>query len=393
MKSTAAIIVAAGSGSRVGGEIPKQYQMLGGASVIRLTTLAFLRHPDVRRIQLVIGEGHEPLYREAMAGLDLPPPVLGGATRQASVLNGLEALAANPPERVLIHDAARPFVSGDLVSRVISALEDHPAVIPGLAVADTLKRVEDREVRATVARAGLMAVQTPQGFRYDLIRAAHRRAAEEQIADMTDDSSIAEWAGLAVAVVAGDPENRKLTTAADLSEAEWRSAAKAALATADVRIGHGFDVHGFEPGDFVTLCGVRIAHERRLSGHSDADAPLHALTDAILGAIGEGDIGVHFPPSDPQWRGADSAVFLRHALTLLLARGGRLANVDITIIAEAPKIAPHVPAMRNRLSEILGIKGDRIGIKATTSENLGFTGRREGLVAMAVATVRLPWEP
>jgi 2-C-methyl-D-erythritol 4-phosphate cytidylyltransferase/2-C-methyl-D-erythritol 2,4-cyclodiphosphate synthase len=275
---------------------------------------------------------------------------------------------------------------------VISALEDHAAVIPGLAVADTLKRVEDHEVRATVARAGLMAVQTPQGFRYDLIRAAHRRAAEEQIADMTDDSSIAEWAGLAVAVVAGDPENRKLTTAADLSEAEWRSAAKAALATADVRIGHGFDVHGFEPGDFVTLCGVRIAHERRLSGHSDADAPLHALTDAILGAIGEGDIGVHFPPSDPQWRGADSAVFLRHALTLLLARGGRLANVDITIVAEAPKIAPHVPAMRNRLSEILGIKGDRIGIKATTSESLGFTGRREGLVAMAVASARLPWE-
>lgn len=390
--TTAVVIVAAGSGSRVGGEIPKQYQALGGAPVIRLTTLAFFRHPDIHRIQLVIGDGHEPLYREAMAGLDLPPPVRGGATRQASVLNGLEALASNPPQRVLIHDAARPFVSAPLISRVISALADNSAAIPGLALADTLKRVEDQQVRATVARSGLMAVQTPQGFRYDLIRAAHRRAAEEQIADMTDDSSIAEWAGLAVAVVAGDPENRKLTTAADLSEAEWRSAAKAALAMADVRIGHGFDVHSFEPGDFVTLCGVRIAHERRLSGHSDADAPLHALTDAILGAIGEGDIGVHFPPSDPQWRGADSAVFLRHALKLLAARRGRLANVDITIVAEAPKIAPHVPAMRNRLSEILGIAGDRIGIKATTSESLGFTGRREGLVAMAVASVRLPWE-
>jgi 2-C-methyl-D-erythritol 4-phosphate cytidylyltransferase/2-C-methyl-D-erythritol 2,4-cyclodiphosphate synthase len=293
---------------------------------------------------------------------------------------------------VLIHDAARPFVSKDLISRVISALADQPAAIPGIAIADTLKRVEGQRVGATIARSGLMAVQTPQGFRYDLIRAAHRRAAEEQIADMTDDSSIAEWAGLTVAVVAGDPENRKLTTAADLSAAEWHAAAAAALATGDIRVGQGFDVHGFEPGDFVTLCGVKIPHGQRLCGHSDADAALHALTDAILGAIGEGDIGVHFPPSDPQWRGADSALFLRHALALLAARRGRLANADITIIAEAPKIAPHVPAMRNRLSEILGIKGDRIGIKATTSERMGFTGRREGLVAMATATVRLPWE-
>ena len=390
--NTAVVIVAAGSGSRVGGEIPKQYQEIGGTPVIRLTTLAFRRHPDVQRIQLVIGADHEPLYRAAMAGLDLPPPVVGGATRQASVRNGLEALGADPPDCVLIHDAARPFVSKDLISRMISALADQPAAIPGVAVADTLKRVEDQRVGATVARSGLMAVQTPQGFRYDLIRAAHRRAAEEQIADMTDDSSIAEWAGLTVAVVAGDPENRKLTTAADLSAAEWHAAAAAALATGDIRVGQGFDVHGFEPGDFVTLCGVKIPHGQRLCGHSDADAALHALTDAILGAIGEGDIGVHFPPSDPQWRGADSALFLRHALALLAARRGRLANADITIVAEAPKIAPHVPAMRNRLSEILGIKGDRIGIKATTSERMGFTGRREGLVAMATATVRLPWE-
>ena len=391
--TTAVVIVAAGSGSRVGGEIPKQYQTLGGAPVIRLTTLAFLGHPDIHRIQLVIGDGHEPLCREAMAGLDLPPPVRGGATRQASVLNGLEALASNPPERVLIHDAARPFVSAPLISRVISALADNSAAIPGLAVADTLKRVEDQQVRATVARSGLMAVQTPQGFRYDLIRAAHRRAAEEQVTGMTDDSSIAEWAGLTIAVVAGAPENRKLTTAADLSEAAWRLGAEAMLATGDIRVGQGFDVHGFEPGDAVMLCGVRIPHDRRLSGHSDADAPLHALTDAILGAIGEGDIGVHFPPSDPQWRGADSAVFLRHAGQLLAARGGLIANVDITIVAEAPKIAPHVAAMRERLSAILGIKHDRIGIKATTSEQLGFTGRREGLVAMATATVRLPWGP
>ena len=231
--------------------------------------------------------------------------MLGGATRQASVRNGLEALAADPPDCVLIHDAARPFVSKDLISRVISALADQPAAIPGVAIADTLKRVEDQRVGATIARSGLMAVQTPQGFRYDLIRAAHRRAAEEQIADMTDDSSIAEWAGLTVAVVAGDPENRKLTTAADLSAAEWHAAAAAALATGDIRVGQGFDVHGFEPGDFVTLCGVKIPHGQRLSGHSDADAALHALTDAILGAIGEGDIGVHFPPSDPQWRGAE----------------------------------------------------------------------------------------
>jgi 2-C-methyl-D-erythritol 4-phosphate cytidylyltransferase / 2-C-methyl-D-erythritol 2,4-cyclodiphosphate synthase len=318
--------------------------------------------------------------------------VLGGTTRQASAHNGLEALAANPPERVLIHDAARPFVSNELISRVISALDSHPAAIPGLPVADTLKRVEEHLVRSTINRVGLMAVQTPQGFRYDLIRAAHRRAAEVGVTDMTDDSSIAEWAGLTVVVVAGAPDNRKLTTAADLSDAEWRLSAETMLATGDIRVGQGFDVHGFEPGDAVMLCGVRIPHKFRLSGHSDADAPLHAVTDAILGAIGEGDIGIHFPPSDPQWRGADSAVFLRHAVQLLAARGGRLANVDITIVAEAPKIAPHVAAMRERLSAILGIKGDRIGIKATTSERLGFTGRREGLVAMATATVRLPWE-
>jgi 2-C-methyl-D-erythritol 4-phosphate cytidylyltransferase / 2-C-methyl-D-erythritol 2,4-cyclodiphosphate synthase len=390
--TTAVVIVAAGSGSRAGGDLPKQYQSIGGDPMVRLTALAFRRHPEVHRIQLVIGEGHQPLYSQGVADLDLPPPVVGGATRQVSVHNGLEALAANPPERVLIHDAARPFVSKELISRVISALDHHPAAIPGLAVADTLKRVEDGRVSATVERSGLMVVQTPQGFRYDLIRAAHRRAAEEHIAHMTDDSSIAEWAGLAVAVVAGDPLNRKLTTAADLSEAEWRSTIEAVIATGDIRVGQGFDVHGFEPGDAVTLCGVKIPHTHRLSGHSDADAPLHALTDAILGSIGEGDIGVHFPPSDPKWRGADSALFLRHALALLAARRGRLANVDITIIAEAPKIAPHVPAMRNRLSEILGIKGGRIGIKATTSESLGFTGRREGLVAMATATVRLPWE-
>ena len=362
-------------------------------SLARMTTLAFARHPAVDRIQLVIGEGHEPLCRQALDGLDLPPPVLGGTTRQASARNGLEALAANPPERVLIHDAARPFVSNELISRVISALDSHPAAIPGLPVADTLKRVEEHLVRSTINRVGLMAVQTPQGFRYDLIRAAHRRAAEVGVTDMTDDSSIAEWAGLTVVVVAGAPDNRKLTTAADLSDAEWRLSAETMLATGDIRVGQGFDVHGFEPGDAVMLrCGVRIPHEYRLSGHSDADAPLHAVTDAILGAIGEGDIGIHFLPSDPQWRGADSAVFLRHAVQLLAARGGRLANVDITIVAEAPKIAPHVAAMRERSSAILGIKGDRIGIKATTSERLGFTGRREGLVAMATATVRLPWE-
>jgi len=390
--TTAAIIVAAGSGSRVGGDIPKQYHKLGGQSVLRMTALAFARHPAVDRIQLVIGEGHEALCREALDGLDLPPPVLGGTTRQISARNGLEALAANPPGRVLIHDAARPFVSNELISQVISALDSHPAAIPGLPVADTLKRVEDDLVRATVNRIGLMSVQTPQGFRYDLIRAAHRRAAELGVTDMTDDSSIAEWAGLSVAVVAGAPDNRKLTTAADLSDAQWRLSAAAMLATGDIRVGQGFDVHGFEPGDAVMLCGVRIPHDRRLAGHSDADAPLHALTDAILGAIGEGDIGVHFPPSDPQWRGADSALFLRHALQLLTARGGLIANVDITIVAEAPKIAPHVAVMRERLSAILGITRDRIGIKATTSEKLGFTGRREGLVAMVTATVRLPWE-
>jgi 2-C-methyl-D-erythritol 4-phosphate cytidylyltransferase/2-C-methyl-D-erythritol 2,4-cyclodiphosphate synthase len=273
---------------------------------------------------------------------------------------------------------------------VIASLDRHAAAIPALPVTDTLKRAKAGLVSATVDRAGLWAVQTPQGFRYDMIAEAHRRAAESGTTDFTDDAAIAEWAGMDVALMAGDPDNRKITSADDLKQADLRLRAQAALALGDVRVGQGFDVHSFAPGDRVTLCGIAIPHAKKLSGHSDADAALHALTDAILGTIGAGDIGQHFPPSDPQWRGADSSVFLRKALELLAERGGAVANADLTIVCEAPRIGPHVVAMRQRLSELLAIAIDRVSVKATTSEKMGFTGRGEGLAAFATVTVRLP---
>jgi 2-C-methyl-D-erythritol 4-phosphate cytidylyltransferase/2-C-methyl-D-erythritol 2,4-cyclodiphosphate synthase len=330
------------------------------------------------------------LYDKAIGELPLPRPVLGGATRQISVARGLDALRDSHPDLVLVHDGARPFVSDTIISHVIAHLDRHEAVVPALPVTDTLKRSKGNIVVETVDRTGLWAVQTPQGFRYDAIARAHARAGEAAGHAFSDDASIAEWAGIAVALIPGSPDNAKMTSAEDLAAADQRMRREAMLALGDIRVGQGFDVHAFGPGDHVTLCGVRIAHDRGLSGHSDADAPLHALTDALLGSIGEGDIGVHFPPSDPQWRGADSAIFLQHAARLIAQRRGLVANADITIVCEAPKIAPHVPAMRRRIAEILGLTPDRIAVKATTSEALGFTGRGEGLVAMATATVRLP---
>jgi 2-C-methyl-D-erythritol 4-phosphate cytidylyltransferase/2-C-methyl-D-erythritol 2,4-cyclodiphosphate synthase len=385
--TTAVVIVAGGSGLRAGGERPKQYQMTAGAPVIRRTLDAFVRHPGVALTQVVIGEGHDSLYAEAVAGLDLAAPVYGGPTRQASVRNGLNALPGTV-DKVLIHDAARPFVPHGLISHVIAYLDRHPGVIPGLPVVDTLKRTEANIVLGTADRTGLWAAQTPQGFRFPLIREAHTLAANETGVEFTDDASVAEWAGIEVAVIAGSPGNRKITTADDLREADERM--REMTATMDPRIGQGFDVHAFEPGDGVILCGVFIPHPHRLSGHSDADAALHALTDAILGAIGEGDIGVHFPPSDARWKGADSTVFLAHALGLLQRRGGVVGNADLTIVAEAPKIAPHVPAMKQKLAGLLGVSPDRVAIKATTSEKMGFTGRREGLCAFATCLVKLP---
>jgi 2-C-methyl-D-erythritol 4-phosphate cytidylyltransferase/2-C-methyl-D-erythritol 2,4-cyclodiphosphate synthase len=322
-----------------------------------------------------------------MSGLDLLPPVPGGAERQDSVRLGLEALAAQRPERVLIHDGARPFPDSTMIDRVIDALDRAPAAIPGLPLGDTIKRVAGESITGTIDRTGLWRVQTPQGFHFDAILAAHRAAAGQAL---TDDAAIAEAAGVTPLIVAGSEENLKVTTAADLAAAERLIAARSSQPPADVRVGQGFDVHPFGPGDRLMVCGVEIAHDAGVVGHSDADVGLHALTDAVLGAIGAGDIGMHFPPSDPQWRGASSDRFLAHAIGLVRAKGGSVAALDVTIVCERPRIGPHRAAMVERVAEIAGIAPDRVSVKATTTEKLGFTGRGEGIAAQAVATVRLP---
>ena len=384
----AALIVAAGVGARSGSTVPKQFARIAGKPMIAHSHAALGDHPMIERVLVAIGPDQEEAIATALGDV---PHVTGGATRRLSVLAGLEALAADAPDWVLIHDAARPFIDGPTIDRTIDALGEHEGALVAVQVVDTLKRAEGKFSGATVDRTSLWRAQTPQGFRFQPILAAHRRAASGP--EMTDDAAVAEAAGIKVVLVPGIVNNFKVTTRADFERAEHMMAEQRAATPFEYRTGSGYDVHRLIEGDGVWLCGVKVPHDMKLEGHSDADVAMHALTDAILGAIAAQDIGAHFPPSDPQWRGADSALFLRHALALLASRRGRLANADITIIAEAPKIAPHVPAMRNRLSEILGIKGDRIGIKATTSERLGFTGRREGLVAMATATVRLPWEP
>ena len=387
MSSCTALIVAAGSGQRFGAEIPKQYLDLVGKPVLRRTVEAFLRHPRVNAVRVVINPAFRDLYDAAVAGLGLPEPVAGGASRQDSVRNGLEALADSAPDHVLIHDAARPLIDDATIDAVIAALDHHPAALAAVPVADTLKRgkggLDGGLVTGTVDRSGLWRAQTPQGFRFPEILAAHRSAAG---LELTDDAAVAERAGLPVALVPAREENFKVTTPDDLT----RAARVIDSALSDIRTGMGFDVHRFAEGDHVTLCGVRVPHSHRLEGHSDADVGLHALTDAILGALCAGDIGSHFPPSDPQWRGADSALFLRHAAELVTARGGRIAHVDVTIICERPKVGPHRDAMTARIAEILGMAADRVSVKATTTERLGFTGRGEGIAAQAVATVRLP---
>jgi 2-C-methyl-D-erythritol 4-phosphate cytidylyltransferase/2-C-methyl-D-erythritol 2,4-cyclodiphosphate synthase len=374
----AALVVAAGRGTRLGGEAPKQYQMLAGASLLRRSLALFVAHPRIGEVRAVIHPDDASRYDEAASGLGLAAPVAGGATRQESVRLGLEALAADPPDLVLIHDAARPLTPPALLDRVIDALATHDGAVPALALADTLKRGEDGRVIATVPRDGLFRVQTPQGFRFSMILDAHRRLAG---AELTDDAAVAEAAGLAVALVPGDEEAVKITTSDDLAQAR--------RSLAETRIGTGFDVHRLGPGDHVWLCGVRLPHDRGLIGHSDGDVGLHALTDAVLGAIGAGDIGQHFPPTDPQWRGAASFRFLEHAAGLVQSRAGRIVNVDVTLICERPKVGPHREAMRARVAEILGLAADRVSVKATTSEQLGFTGRGEGIAAQAVATVLL----
>jgi 2-C-methyl-D-erythritol 4-phosphate cytidylyltransferase / 2-C-methyl-D-erythritol 2,4-cyclodiphosphate synthase len=383
MQSVYALIVAAGRGSRFGGERPKQYQPLAGQMVLRHAVAAFARHPRISGVQVIIRPQDANLCERAVAGLEVLPHASGGVTRQDSVRLGLEALTARRPDRVLIHDGARPFPDAGLIDRVIDALEEAPAAIPCLALRDTIKRAEDGRIRATVDRTELWRAQTPQGFHFDKILAAHRAATG---LDLTDDSAVAEAAGLLPRLIAGDENNLKITTVEDIAAAERSLAAR----LGDVRVGLGFDVHAFGPGSNIVICGVEIPHEAGLVGHSDADVGLHALTDAVLGAIAAGDIGQHFPPADPQWRGASSDRFLRHAADLVGGRGGIVAAVDVTIICERPKIGPYRAAMIERIAAILGIAAERVSVKATTTDRLGFTGRGEGVAAQAVATLRLP---
>ncbi len=375
----AALIVAAGRGQRFGGDQPKQYAPLSGEPLLRRTLRAFCGHPRVERVLVAIHPDDATTFTAAASGLTGVSWVPGGATRQESVRRGLEALAANPPDLVLIHDGARPMVTATLVDRVVAGLRDFDGVLPAVAVIDTLKRLAaDGRVGETVPRDNLVRAQTPQGFHFEAILSAHRRFAGEQL---TDDAAVMERAGHRVATIPGDESNIKVTTMDDLT--------RLAASLAETRVGQGFDVHRFGPGDHVMLCGVKVAHSHGLVGHSDADVALHAATDAILGALGAGDIGQHFPPSDAKWRGAASHVFLRHAYDLLTGRRGTLVHLDFTLICERPKIGPHREAMIASVAHILGVEQGRVSVKATTTEGLGFTGRAEGIAAQAVATVRL----
>ena len=383
MGSTYALVLAAGRGARFGGMLPKQYLPLGGATVLRHAVMAFAGHPRIDGVLTTIRPEDRDIYDRALAGVDLLPPVSGGAERQDSVRLGLETLAAYRPDRVLIHDGARPFPDAAMIDRVLDALDRAPAAIPGLPLGDTIKRVDRETITETVDRTGLWRVQTPQGFHFQIILEAHRKAAGKAL---TDDAAVTEAAGITPLIVAGSDDNLKVTTANDLVAAERLIAAR----RGDIRVGQGFDVHPFGPGDRLMVCGVAIPHDAGVVGHSDADVGLHALTDAVLGAIGAGDIGMHFPPSDPQWKGASSDRFLAHAASLVRAKGGEIAALDVTIICERPKIGPHRTAMVERIAAIAGIATDRVSVKATTTEKLGFTGRGEGIAAQAVATVRLP---
>jgi len=383
---TAALIVAAGRGTRAGAPLPKQYAPLGASTVLSRTLQAFVGNPAINAVQVVIAAADAQLYDSATAAFvgKLLPAVAGGATRQASVRAGLLALVPHAPDLVLIHDAVRPFICAETIGAVVAALEQVPAAVAAVPLSDTLKRADEHgRVAATLDRTALWRAQTPQGFRFADILAAHEAAASTGL-DLTDDAAVAEWAGLAVALVPDSASNIKLTTPEDLAMADSR-----ARSAPDVRTGSGFDVHRLVAGDHVWLCGVRIPHTHGLQGHSDADVGLHALTDAILGAIGDGDIGQHFPDTDARWQGAASHVFLADAARRARSLGGMISNVDVTLLCEAPRISAHRDAMRARIAAILGIDQARVGVKATTTEGLGFTGRREGIAALASATVIL----
>lgn len=379
-----ALIVAAGSGDRFGGPIPKQYQDLGGLPILRRSVQAFLNHPHVDAVQVVINEAHRDRYDKAVGDLNLPAPVSGGTTRQDSVRLGLEALAkSKKPQFVMIHDAARPLIDAATITNVRKALDSKRGAIAAKPLVDTLKRGTGEIIETTIDRQNLWQAHTPQAFHFDDILGAHRAAAGAQL---TDDAAVAEKAGIQVALIASNPDNMKITNPDDLD----RAARLLGHNFNDIRIGMGFDVHRLVEGDKVFICGIAIPHDRKLEGHSDADVGLHALVDAMLGALGAGDIGAHFPPSDPQWKGKDSGHFIKHAVNMVHERGGIIAHVDVTILCERPKIGPHRAAMVKRMAELLQVTPDRVSVKATTTERLGFTGREEGIAAQAVATIKLP---
>jgi len=387
-KQTIAILVAGGQSQRLGSTLPKPYLRFNGESVLRRCIKTFLSHPAIDGVRVVIRREHHALYKEAASGLILFPCVVGGDTRQESVCRGLESLRHRTPTHVLVHDVARPLVSPALISRVVAALDEHPAVIPVVPMHDTIKQLSGDMVTATLPRETLAAVQTPQGFDYQMLLDAHLHF---RGASLTDDAALMERAGVPVSSVAGELSNRKITTAED-----WNFMQTAT--NDEYRTGIGFDVHALKPHDPETpsgkhqikLCGVKIPHTHYLDGHSDADVALHALVDALLGAIGAGDIGIHFPPDDLQWKGADSSRFLVHAYEMVKSRGGDVVHMDLSIICERPKIAPYREAMISHIAQILKLDAGRISIKATTTEKLGFTGRGEGIAAQAVATVRMP---
>ena len=387
-ETVAAVVVAAGRALRAGGRLPKQYRPLAGGNALRQSLALLSEHDGIALVQPVIHAEDRTFYDTSAAELRLLPPVSGGATRQASVHAGLAALAAQNPDIVLVHDAARPFASPALITRAIAAARQNAAAVPVLPVADTVKTVDAKgTVTGTLDRALLRIVQTPQAFSFAALLDAHRRALTAGRDDFTDDAALAEWAGMSVTTFEGEAGNVKLTTPDDFMRAETGELAL----LGDVRTGFGTDVHQFANGDHIWLGGVRIPHSRGVTGHSDADVVLHSLVDAILGAISDGDIGVHFPPSDPQWRGASSDRFLKFAVERVRARKGLISHLDVTVVCEAPRIGPHRDAIRARIAEIAGMSMERVAIKATTSEKLGFTGRGEGIVAFATATVRLPW--
>jgi 2-C-methyl-D-erythritol 4-phosphate cytidylyltransferase/2-C-methyl-D-erythritol 2,4-cyclodiphosphate synthase len=382
MPKTAILIVAAGKGERAGTSLPKQYESLAGQPMLRRTVQAFaaLSSDKIGPVTVVIGPGQETLAAAALEGLALPAPVTGGATRQESVRRGLEALAPDAPDFVLIHDAARPLISPGVIAAVVAALEGGAdGALPMVAAADTLRRRGADGRWTLVSRDNLYRAQTPQGFAYGKILKAHRDHASE---DVTDDVALAELAGMTVAMVEGEEKNLKVTRKEDFALVE-------AMLGNDVRTASGYDVHKFTDGDHIWLCGLKVPHSHGLEGHSDADVGLHAITDALLGCIGEGDIGMHFPPTDDRWKGAPSWKFLDHAATLVRGKGGVISHVDVTLICERPKIGPYRDAMKAKIAEILQLDPSRVSVKATTTEGLGFTGRREGIAAQAIATVRL----